>query len=252
MQLRQDAARRAPKTLTSLCSPPGPTAQGTAAPSARSEGSNVKINIVGPGNMGRAIATRALTGGHGVCLVHPDAERGRAAAAELKQRFPDGDADSATTTQAADMTVLALPYDTSLEVARSARATLSGQVVVDICNPVDFSTMDSRVTPADTSAAEQIQQTLGTDAMVVKAFNTTFAGLLATGEGHGFPLDVLVAGDHSSAKAKVAELISSGAMRPLDVGPLRRARELEALGFLHISVQQPLELNWQSAIKMLP
>ncbi|WP_234436239.1 NAD(P)-binding domain-containing protein [Streptomyces sp. NRRL S-813] len=185
-------------------------------------------------------------------LVHPDADRGRAAAAELKQRFPDGETGSATAAQAADMTVLALPYDATLEVAGSARATLSGRVVVDICNPVDFATMDSRVTPADTSAAEQIQQIVGTDAKVVKAFNTTFAGLLTTGEGHGFPLDVLIAGDDSAAKAKVAELISSGAMRPLDVGPLPRARELEALGFLHISGRQPLELNWQSAIKLLP
>ncbi|MFF9819348.1 NADPH-dependent F420 reductase [Streptomyces sp. NPDC014006] len=212
----------------------------------------MKINIVGPGNMGQAIAARALTGGHGVCLVHPDADRGRAAATELKQRFPDGETDSATAVQAADMTVLALPYGVTLEVAGSARATLSGQVVVDICNPVDFSTMDSRVTPADTSAAEQLQQIVGTDTKVVKAFNTTFAGLLTAGEGHGFPLDVLIAGDDAAAKAKVAELVSSGAMRPLDVGPLRRARELEALGFLHISVQQPLELDWQSAIKILP
>ncbi|MEV0977866.1 NAD(P)-binding domain-containing protein [Streptomyces sp. NPDC049915] len=212
----------------------------------------MKINIVGPGNMGQAIAARALTGGHGVCLVHPDADSGRAVATELKQRFPDGETDSATAVQAADMTVLALPYGVTLEVAGSARATLSGQVVVDICNPVDFSTMDSRVTPADTSAAEQIQEIVGTDTRVVKAFNTTFAGLLTSGEGHGFPLDVLIAGDDAAAKAKVAELVSSGAMRPLDVGPLRRARELEALGFLHISVQQPLELDWQSAIKILP
>ncbi|MFI9568996.1 NADPH-dependent F420 reductase [Streptomyces rishiriensis] len=212
----------------------------------------MRINIVGPGNMGRAIAVRALTGGHGVCLVHPDADRGRAAVAELEQRFPEGETDSATAAQAADMTVLALPYDAALEAARSARATLSGQVLVDICNPVDFSTMDARVTPADTSAAEQIQQIVGADTKVVKAFNTTFAGLLTTGEGHGFPLDVLIAGDDSAAKAKVAELVSSGAMRPRDVGPLRRARELEALGFLHISLQQPLELNWQSAIKILP
>ncbi len=80
--------------------------------------------------MGRAIAVRALTGGHGVCLVHPDADRGRAAAAELEQRFPEGETDSATAAQAADMTVLALPYDAALEAARSARATLSGQVLV--------------------------------------------------------------------------------------------------------------------------
>ncbi|WP_329416773.1 hypothetical protein OG802_34450 [Streptomyces sp. NBC_00704] len=62
----------------------------------------------------------------------------------------------------------------------------------------------------------------------------------------------MLAGDDSAAKSKIAELVRSGAMRPFDVGPLRRARELEAMGFLHIAVQQPLQLNWHSSIKILP
>ncbi|MEV5440654.1 NAD(P)-binding domain-containing protein [Streptomyces sp. NPDC052682] len=212
----------------------------------------MKINIVGPGNMGRAIATRALAGGHGVCLVHPDADPARALAEELKQRFPDGESDWAASVEAADVTVLALWYDAALRVAGSAGAALAGQVLVDICNPIDASTMDGRLTPPDSSAAEEIQQIVGTDVKVVKAFNTTFAGPLTTGEGHDFPLDVLIAGDDSAAKDKIAEFVRSGGMRPFDVGPLRRARELEAMGFLHIAIQQPLELNWQSTIKILP
>lgn len=56
----------------------------------------------------------------------------------------------------------------------------------------------------------------------------------------------------SAAKGRIAELVRSGAMRPFGMGPLRRARELEAMGFLHIAIQQPLELNWQSSIKMRP
>jgi pyrroline-5-carboxylate reductase len=68
----------------------------------------VKINIMGPGNMGRAIATRALAGGHGVCLVHPDADPARALAEELKQRFPDSESDWAASAKAADVTVLTL------------------------------------------------------------------------------------------------------------------------------------------------
>jgi hypothetical protein len=212
----------------------------------------VKVNIVGPGKMGRAIASRALAGGHGVCVVHPDADPARVLAEELKQRFPDGESGWAASAATADVTVLAVPYDAALRVARSVGAGLAGQVLVDICNPVDFSTMDARVTPPDSSAAEEIQQIAGTDVRVVKAFNTTFAGLLTTGKGHGFPLDVLIAGDDSAAKDKIAELVRGGAMRPWDVGPLRRARELEAMGFLHIAVQQPLRLNWQSSIKILP
>ncbi|WP_404952753.1 NADPH-dependent F420 reductase [Streptomyces sp. 147326] len=212
----------------------------------------MKINVVGPGKMGRAIATRALAGGHGVCVVHPDADPARALAEELKQRFPDSECDWSAAVEAADVTVLALPYDAALQVARSAGAALAGQILVDICNPIDFSTMDARLTPPDSSAAEEIQQIVGTEVKVVKAFNTTFAGLLTTGESHGFPLDVLIAGDDSAAKDRIAEFVRSSAMRPIDVGPLRRARDLEALGFLHISIQQPLQLNWQSAIKILP
>ena len=212
----------------------------------------MKINIVGPGNMGRAIATRSLAGGHGVRVIHPGADPARALAEELKRQFPDGESDWAASVEPADVTVLALPYDAALRVARDAGAALTGQVLVDICNPVDFSTMDARVTPPDSSAAEEIQQIVGAGVTVVKAFNTTFAGPLTTGEGHDVPLDVLIAGDDSAAKEKIAELVRSGAMRPLDVGPLRRARELEAMGFLHIAIQQPLQLNWSSSLKILP
>jgi hypothetical protein len=170
--------------------------------------------------MGRAIATRALAGGHGVCVVHPDAGPARALAEELKQRFPDGESDWAASAEADDVTMLALPYDAALQVVRSAGAALVGQVLVDICNPVDSSTMDGRVTPPDSSAAEEIQQIVGTDVKVVKAFNATFAGLLATSEGHSFPFDVLITGNDSAAKDKIAQLVRSGAMRPLDVPSL--------------------------------
>jgi predicted dinucleotide-binding enzyme len=84
----------------------------------------------------------------------------------------------------------------------------------------------------------------------VKAFNTTFAPTLVAGEVGGQLLDVLIAGDDEAAKRKVAQLVSDGGLRPLDVRPLRRARQLEQLGFLHIAVQQPLELGFGSAIKV--
>ncbi|MFC5854008.1 NADPH-dependent F420 reductase [Streptomyces chlorus] len=211
----------------------------------------MRINIVGTGNMGRSIAVRALTGGHAVRLVNPKAGSAQPLADGLKQRFPDGEVAYASSVGQAELTVFALPYDAALEVSKSARAGLSGQVLVDISNPVDFTTMDALSTPPGTSAAEQIQENVGTDVPVVKAFNTTFAALLETGEGYGAPLDVFIAGDSQAAKDSVADFVRSAAMRPLDVGPLRRARELEAMGFLHIAIQQPLALNWQSAIKLL-
>ena len=87
---------------------------------------------------------------------------------------------------------------------------------------------------------------------VVKAFNTTFGGTLVAGEVAGQKLDVLSAGDDADAKQKVAQLVSDGGLRPLDAGPLARAQQLEQLGFLHISLQQPHELGFSSTFKLHP
>ena len=55
-------------------------------------------------------------------------------------------------------------------------------------------TYDDLATPAGTSAAEELAR-LAPGATVVKAFNTTFAGLLAQSHLGGQPLHVFVAGE---------------------------------------------------------
>ncbi len=86
---------------------------------------------------------------------------------------------------------------------------------------------------------------------MVKAFNTTFAGTLVDGEVAGQPLDVFIAGDDADAKETVAELARGGGLNPIDVGPLRRARELERLGFLHMALQDGLGTGYGSAVKVI-
>ena len=97
---------------------------------------------------------------------------------------------------------------------------------------MNVDTFDGLVTPLDSSAAEELAAKLPSGAKVVKAFNTTFAGTLVAGEVAGQPLDVFIAGDDDEAKETVAGLVRAGGLNPIDAGPLRRARELERLGFL--------------------
>ena len=85
----------------------------------------------------------------------------------------------------------------------------------------------------------------------MKAFNTTFAPTLVAGKVGGQQLDVLIAGDDEAAKQTVSQLASDGGLRPIDVGPLNRAQQLEQVGFLHISLQQPLDLGFSSAVKLV-
>ena len=67
----------------------------------------------------------------------------------------------------------------------------------------------------------------------------------------GQQLDVFIAGDDEEAKETVAQLVRDGGLRAIDVGPLERARLLEALAFLHMMVQQPLDLGFQSVWRLI-
>ena len=206
------------------------------------------VTIIGTGNMARGIATRLLAGGHGVTLLGTEAGKAEALAGELGGSVGAGAVGGEIS---GDVVVLAVPYGAAVPVLREYGETLSGKTVVDITNPVDFQTFDALVTPADSSAAEEIQKGAPDGVSVVKAWNTTFAGTLVAGEVAGQPLDVFVAGDDAEAKEAVVRLVESGGSRALDAGPLRRSRELERLGFLGMTLQQPLGLNFQSAWKLI-
>jgi 8-hydroxy-5-deazaflavin:NADPH oxidoreductase len=209
----------------------------------------MKITIIGAGNMGRGIGTRAVAGGHEVEIVDRDPAEGQKLAEEL--------GGSATALEpgapfGGEVVVLALYYPGIKDAVREYADRLAGKVVVDITNPVNTETWDSLATPPGTSAAEEVQELVPEGTPVVKAFNTTFAGTLIGGEVAGQQLDVLIAGDDDEAKRKVSQLASDAGLRPVDVGPLRRAQQLEHLGLLHISLQEPRNLGFGSAVKLHP
>jgi 8-hydroxy-5-deazaflavin:NADPH oxidoreductase len=180
------------------------------------------VSIIGTGSMGQAIAGLVSRGGSTVDLL--------------------GRADTGTPVTG-DVVVLAVPYGAVADVVAQRGAELTGRVVVDITNPVDFATFDSLVVPADGSATAEIAAALP-GARVVKAFNTTFAATLASGTVGGQPTSVLIAGDDADAKALLAGIVTAGGLRAIDAGSLARARELEALGLLQISLAAGERIAW--------
>ena len=115
------------------------------------------------------------------------------------------------------------------------------------------SASSSRSTPRPSAPGPSVIADVAPDgARVVKAFNTTFAGTLLAGAVDGRPLDVFLAGDDEDAKATVAALARDGGLRPIDAGRLARARELEALGYLHMAVQPALGTAFGSAVAIVP
>jgi NADPH-dependent F420 reductase len=212
----------------------------------------MRITIIGSGRMGRGIGTRLLAGSNDVEFIDSDGNRAKAVAEDLN-RTGGGHATAVPVGGpiGGEVVILAVYYAAVAGVLEEYGDQLAGKVIVDITNPVDFEGLDGLITPPDTSSAEETAALAPEGARVVKAFNTTFARTLSEGNVRGQQLDVLIAADDDNAKQTVARLAEQGGMRPIDVGPLRRARQLEQLGLLHISLQDRLGTAFGSAVKFI-
>jgi hypothetical protein len=201
--------------------------------------------------MGRAIGSRVLAGGHEVDFIGTHVAKAQELADEMVGEGSVGAAEAV----AGDIVVLAVPYTEAPHVVREYADQLSGRVIVDPTNPVDFSVvepLDSDWIGPFASAGQLIAAEAPDDAAFVKAFNTNFAGPLLAGMVDGQPLDVFVAGDDAEAKETVMRLVADGGMRGIDAGRLARARELEATALLHMEIQGPRHTGYATALKVVP
>ena len=180
------------------------------------------VSILGTGNMGPAIASIVTKGGN---------------TAEL---LGSSDTDRAVT---GDIVILAVPYPAISAVLAERADQLAGKIVVDLTNPLNFETFDSLTVPADSSAAAEIQAALPSS-RVLKAFNTNFAATLAEGTIGGQPTTVLIAGNDADAKSELSTIIAAAGLNAIDAGSLSRARELEAMGFLQITLAAGEKIAW--------
>ncbi|CAG7602572.1 NADPH-dependent F420 reductase [Leucobacter soli] len=148
-----------------------------------------------------------------------------------------------------EVVVLAVPYPAVAGILGAYAEQLAGKVVVDITNPLNFETFDELVVAAGDSAAAEIQRALP-DARVLKAFNTNFAATLASGKAGESATTVLVAGDDAEAKSLLASAIEAGGIAAVDAGSLQRAHELEAIGFLQLTLAAGEKISWAGGFSL--
>ena len=179
----------------------------------------MRIAIVGVGKMGTGFAA-ALAGTHDVVLGSRDPRKASSAAARTGAGAADSYADAAA---GADVVFLTVPGKAMDETI--ARLGTVGSVVVDVSSPYSRA---EREALKGRSVAELVQTRLP-NARVVKAWNHVFARYLTDPEVHGIASSVLIAGDDAAAKRTVSRLAGDMRFHPVDVGPLKAARDLEAL-----------------------
>jgi predicted dinucleotide-binding enzyme len=200
------------------------------------------VTIIGAGNMGSAIAGIALAGGNSVQVLAREVDK-----AAVNPQVTAGIIGDAIT---GDVVVFALPYPAVAEVLAAYSDQLDGKILVDLTNPLDFATFDDLVVPADSSAAAEFAAQVPS-ARVLKALNTNFAATLSTGSIGDEKTTVLIAGDDADAKATFASIIADGGLTAVDAGSLKRARELEALGFLQLTLAAGEKISWTAGFALV-
>jgi predicted dinucleotide-binding enzyme len=123
---------------------------------------------------------------------------------------------------AGDIVVVAVLYQSAVDVVAHYGAALAGKILVDITNPFNADA-SGVVTSAGNSVSDQIAAVAPEGTHVVKAFNSIFGHVLAQDK----PVDAFFAGDSAEARARVAAFLESLGMRPLDAGGLEMAYALE-------------------------
>lgn len=185
----------------------------------------------GTGPQGRGLARRFAEAGTKVVLCSRDAARAEAMAKEMRaDRLAVVGIDNRAAAAAADLVVVAVPWEGHARFLSDLRQELARKIVIDCVNPLGFDKRGPFALPVlEGSAAEQAQAILP-DSKVVGAFHHLSATLLESPEVTSLDTDVLVVGDDDHAVDVVIELCSLlPGVRGIFGGRLRNAHQVEAM-----------------------
>jgi len=202
----------------------------------------MNIGVLGTGIVARTLGRRLVELGHSVALGsrdpnHPAATEWLATVGTSRGSRAGTFADAAAH---GAVLINATSGAGSIAAIRSAgERNLHGKVLLDVSNPLDFSSGELHLSVVNTdSLAEQIQRSFP-DVRVVKTLNTVNAEVMVHPERLPEETSMFVAGDDPEAKATAADLLRSLGWRSiLDLGGITAARGMEMYLVLWLSIMQ--------------
>ena len=127
----------------------------------------------------------------------------------------------------ADVVILALPFPEIVRFASRNKVVLAGKTIIDPSGPFDYLSDGQR------GSSELVADALGGSAGLVAAFKDATPEELLPGIHAGTLVrDIRLAADDPVAMAVVASLVRDIGCNPVDCGPLRNSRLLDAAASL--------------------
>jgi NADPH-dependent F420 reductase len=197
----------------------------------------------GTGDQGRGLARRFAIARHPVILGSRQAERAEHAASELAASVPNpalvSGMDNHAAAAAADVVVVAVPWEGHEALVTALASALTGKVVIDCVNPMGFDDKGAFALAVPEGSAAQQAEKLLPDSTVVAAFHHVSAMLLLDPGVERIETDVLVLGDNREATDLVQALVDRiEGMRGIYGGRLRNAGQVEALTANLVSINR--------------
>lgn len=211
----------------------------------------------GTGDQGRGLAYRLARAGQNVVIGSRSGERGVAAAADIAAMPGVAGAVTGTTNadacHAADIIIVAVPWDGHAETVASLRHPLAGKLVVDCVNPLGFDAQGPYALRVPEGSAAEQSQSLLPESRVCAAFHHVSAALLTDPAVERVDLDVLVLGeDRTAVKTIIALADRIPGMRGVYAGRLRNAGQIEALTANLIAINRRYKTNAGLRVTNLP
>ena len=206
----------------------------------------MKIGIIGSGDVGRRLADGLLDLGHEVKIGTRDTSKKEVVEWIDKHRKKGGkeseNASIGSFAEAAsfgdDLIILSTSWSgTSNAIEMAGPGNMSGKVIIDTTNPLDFSQgLPPRMAVGHTDSAAETVQRLLYDARVVKAFNIVGNPHMVHPDFPGGPPTMFICGNDEKAKKMVTEnILTPFGWETIDIGGLEGARLLEPLAMLWIT-----------------
>lgn len=174
----------------------------------------------GTGKEGGGLAIRWAHAGYQVIIGSRGEEKALQSAKEINEELGIDTVRGMENGQAAreaDISVLTVVQKAQISALNGLKDDLKGKIIVDTTVRLDFKTL---IPPSAPSAAEQAQEILGEDTIVVSAFQTVPAPTLRKNLGGRLSIDVIVTSDNVEAAEKVIALTDAIGINGYYAGPL--------------------------------
>ncbi len=218
---------------------------------ALSRENDMRIGILGSGDVAKALAGGFLKHGHDVML----GTRTPAKLADWTGRNPKARLGSfAEAARFAELAVLAVKGTAAADALRAAgAANLAGKPVIDTTNPIADTPPTNGVlrffTNLDESLMERLQREFG-NVRFVKAFNSTGHACMVNPQFQGSPPTMFICGNDEPAKKIVHGILDQFGWETADMGKAEAARAIEPLCMLWC-IPGFLRNDWVHAFKLL-